>query len=45
MGDLKASHPVVDEDNASVTLRLGGSTSVQKVAEALSAAFNEIAGC
>ncbi len=43
--DLKASHPVADEDNASVTLRLGGSTSVQKVAEALSAAFKEIAGC
>lgn len=45
IGELKASHPVVDEDNSGVTLRLGGSTSVQKIAEALSAAFKEIAGC
>ncbi len=43
--ELKAEHPVVDEDNSSVTLRLGGSTSVQKIAEALSAAFKQISGC
>lgn len=43
--DLKAAHPVVNEDNSSVTLRLGGSTSVQKIAEALSAAFKKEAGC
>jgi phosphate transport system substrate-binding protein len=43
--ELKADHPVVDEDNSSITLRLGGSTSVQKIAEALSAAFKQISGC
>lgn len=40
---IKADHPVVNETGAQVEIHFGGSTSVQKVAEALSEAFMTIA--
>jgi len=42
--DIKANHPVTNQDNSSVTLRFGGSDSIQKVAEALTNAFKPKAG-
>jgi len=39
-----ASYPVCALDNSSVTLKFGGSDSVQKIAEALSAAFSPACG-
>ncbi len=42
--DIKADYPIVDEDNSDVTVKFGGSTSVEKVAKALSASFSSLAG-
>jgi phosphate transport system substrate-binding protein len=42
--DIKGDHPITDQDNSSVTVRFGGSDSIQKVAEALTAAFTAKAG-
>ena len=42
--DIKANYPIVDEDNSGVTIKFGGSTSVEKVAKALSADFKGKAG-
>lgn len=39
-----ANHPVCALDNSAVTLKFGGSDSVQKIAEALSAAFSPACG-
>ena len=41
---LSADHPVCALDNSAVTLKFGGSDSVQKIAEALSAAFTPACG-
>jgi len=41
---LSANHPVCTLDNSAVTLKFGGSDSVQKIAEALSAAFTPACG-
>ena len=37
--DIKANHPITNQDNSGVTVRFGGSDSIQKVAEALTNAF------
>lgn len=37
--DIKADYPVCDGDNSDVVIKFGGSDSIQKIAEALSAAF------
>lgn len=42
--DLSADYPVCALDNSAVTLKFGGSDSVQKIAEALSAAFSPACG-
>lgn len=42
--DIKANYPICEADNHLVTINFGGSTSVQGVAEALSAAFSEKCG-
>jgi phosphate transport system substrate-binding protein len=42
--NIKASYPVCAEDNTGVTLRLGGSDSIQKVAEALTLSFKAKCG-
>ena len=42
--DIKANHPVTNQDNSGVTVRFGGSDSIQKVAEALTNAFKPKAG-
>ena len=42
--DVKGDYPIVDEDNSDVTVKFGGSTSVEKVAKALSASFTSLAG-
>ncbi len=41
---IKAQHPITQQDNSGVTVRFGGSDSIQKVAEALTAAFTAKAG-
>lgn len=41
---IKANHAVCNQDNSSVTVRIGGSDSIQKVAEALTAAFTPKCG-
>lgn len=41
---IKADHPVTDKDNSSITLKFGGSTSVEKVSKALTSAFAPLAG-
>lgn len=41
---LVNEHPVCALDNSSVTLKFGGSDSVQRIAEALSAAFTPVCG-
>jgi len=38
--DIKNNYPVIDEDNSNITIKFGGSTSVEKVAKALSAEFS-----
>lgn len=42
--DIKANYPITDQDNSGVTVRFGGSDSIQKVAEALTQAFSAKAG-
>lgn len=42
--DVKATYPVCAQDNAGVTLRLGGSDSIQKVAEAVTLSFKAKCG-
>ncbi|MCD4827352.1 MAG: substrate-binding domain-containing protein [Acholeplasmataceae bacterium] len=42
--DIKADYPVTNQDNSGVTVRFGGSDSIQKVAEALTQAFVAKAG-
>ncbi len=42
--DIKADYPITNQDNSSVTVRFGGSDSIQKVAEALTNAFKPKAG-
>ncbi|MCF7924905.1 MAG: substrate-binding domain-containing protein [Candidatus Izimaplasma sp.] len=37
--DIKADYPVCEQDNSGTVIRFGGSDSIQKIAEALSAAF------
>jgi len=41
---IKANYPIVNQDNSAVTVRFGGSDSIQKVAEALTQAFTAKAG-
>jgi len=41
---IKANYPVCNQDNSAVTLRLGGSDSIQKVAEALTLSFKAKCG-
>lgn len=41
---IKASHPVTALVNTGITLRFGGSTSVEKIAKKLSAEFSVLAG-
>ncbi|HCZ24857.1 MAG TPA: hypothetical protein DHV05_08490 [Acholeplasmataceae bacterium] len=41
---IKAQHPITNQDNSDVTVRFGGSDSIQKVAEALTEAFTAKAG-
>lgn len=41
---VKLDHPVVDEDNSDLTIKFGGSDSVEKIATALSADFAPKAG-
>lgn len=41
---IKADYPIVNQDNSAVTVRFGGSDSIQKVAQALSQAFTAKAG-
>lgn len=42
--DLKANHPIVDEDNSALVIRTGGSTSVEKALQAALEAFVPLAG-
>ncbi len=42
--DIKDDYSIVSQDNSSVTVKFGGSTSVEKVAKALSSAFSSLAG-
>jgi phosphate transport system substrate-binding protein len=41
---VKATYPVCNQDNAATTVRLGGSDSIQKVAEALTLSFKAKCG-
>ena len=41
---IKSAHPITQQDNSGVTVRFGGSDSIQKVAEALTQAFTAKAG-
>lgn len=42
--DIKVNHPITNQDNSKVTVRFGGSDSIQKVAEALTNTFKPKAG-
>ena len=42
--DIKADHPVTEQDNSGITIKFGGSTSVEKVAKALSSEFSTKCG-
>lgn len=41
---LKANHPIVDQDNSALTLKVGGSTSVEKTLTAAVESFIPMAG-
>lgn len=41
---IKADYPIASEDNSTVTVRFGGSTSVEKMARALTAQFAPLCG-
>lgn len=42
--DIKDQYPIISEDNSTITINFGGSTSVEKIAKALSAEFSPKAG-
>jgi len=42
--DIKGNYPIVDEDNSDLTVKFGGSDSVEKIATALTADFAPKAG-
>ncbi|MBM3909165.1 MAG: hypothetical protein FJ352_00105 [Firmicutes bacterium] len=42
--DIKASYPVCNQDNSAVTVRFGGSDSIEKVAKAITASFKPRCG-
>ena len=42
--DIKADYEICAEDNSDIVIRFGGSDSIQKIAEALSAAFSPKCG-
>lgn len=42
--ELKADHPIVDQDNSGITITTGGSTSVEKTLTAALDAFKPLAG-
>ena len=42
--DIKANYPITNEDNSKVTIRIGGSTSCEKIAKALTSAFSPLCG-
>lgn len=42
--EIKHNHPVTALDNSNITIKFGGSTSVEKIARALSAQFKGLAG-
>ena len=42
--DIKDSYPICKEDNSDITIRFGGSTSVQTMGKALSAEFSSLCG-
>lgn len=37
--DIKANYPITNQDNSNITIKFGGSTSVEKIAKALSQEF------
>lgn len=41
---LKNDYPIVNEDNSNITIKFGGSTSVEKIAKALSLEFSQKCG-
>lgn len=42
--EIKKDHPIVDKDNSKLTIRTGGSTSVEKTLKAALEAFQPLAG-
>lgn len=42
--DIKGNFPGIEDDHSSVTINFGGSTSVEKIAKALSGQFKSLAG-
>lgn len=42
--DIKGLHPIHLEDNSSITIKFGGSTSVEKIAKALASEFSQRCG-
>ena len=42
--DIKANYPITLEDNSKATVRIGGSTSCEKIAKALTSAFFPLCG-
>lgn len=42
--ELKVNHPIVDQDNSSITIKTGGSTSVEKTLDAAITSFIPLAG-
>lgn len=42
--DIKADYPISNKDNSEITIKFGGSTSVEKIAKALSAEFSAKCG-
>lgn len=42
--DIKANYPICNEDNSNITIKIGGSTSCQAIAKALSSEFSAKCG-
>lgn len=42
--DIKANYSICTEDNSNITVKFGGSTSVEKIAKALTSAFSKLCG-
>ena len=42
--DIKANYPITLEDNSKATVRIGGSTSCEKITKALTSAFSPLCG-